>query len=254
MYIETHAHLTMPEYKDLPLLVERAKKAKIEAIINASFDLESSKGAVELAMRFPKYMYAAVGIHPHDSQLVTDETLAEIKKLASNKDVVAIGETGLDYYRNLQPKEIQQAAFRKFLALAQELGLPAIIHAREAQEDTIRIIREENKGHLRGVFHCFAGDDKLVRFADEQGFYISFAGMVTFKKADKVRENVKKTPLSRLLLETDCPYLAPEPYRGRRNEPAYIPFIAEKIAEIKGAGLDEIARETTKNARELFRI
>jgi len=254
MYIETHAHLTMPEFSDLPLVVERAKAAKIDIIINASFDLESSRQAVELTKRFPRYMYAAVGIHPHDAQTMTDESFVEIKQLASNKDVVAIGETGLDYYRNLQPKEIQQAAFRKFLVLAQELDLPAIIHARDAQEDTIRIIHEENKGNLRGVFHCFSGDDKLIQFATEQALYISFAGMVTFKKADNVRENVKKVPLSRLLLETDCPYLSPEPFRGKRNEPAYIPYIAKRIAETKGVSLNEIARVTTNNAKELFKV
>jgi len=244
----------MPEYSDLDQVVERAKTAKIDLIINASFDLDSSRQALELTKRFPNYMYAAVGIHPHDAKLATETAIAEIKETASDKNVVAIGETGLDYFHNKQPKDIQQAAFRKFLNLSQELDLPVVIHARDAQEDTINIMKEEKKGNLRGVFHCFAGDQKLIDYAHTIGFYISFAGMVTFKKADNVRENVKKIPLSMLLLETDCPYLAPEPYRGKRNEPAYIPIIAERIAKVKGVSSDEVAKITTQNAKKLFKI
>lgn len=251
MYIETHAHLTMPEYQDLPEVISRARAAGIEKIVNASFDLKSSEESVKLAKQFPGYIFAAVGIHPHDAGKAS---LKKIKELASNKEVVAIGETGLDYHYNPETKEIQRDAFRKFLSLAEELELPVIVHAREAQEDTIKIIKEENRGNLRGVFHCFAGDDQLIEFAKEIGFYISYAGMVTFKKAVNVRENVAKTPLSMLLLETDCPYLAPEPYRGKRNEPAYLPLIAEKIAELKGSTLEKVAEETTKNAQALFKI
>ncbi|OGC03871.1 hypothetical protein A2276_08490 [candidate division WOR-1 bacterium RIFOXYA12_FULL_43_27] len=251
MYIETHAHLTMPEYQDLSEVVARAQAAGIEKIVNASFDLQSSEQSVKLAKQFPGYIYAAVGIHPHDAGNLV---LEKIKELASNKEVVAIGETGLDYHYNPQTKEVQQMAFRNFLSLAQELELPIIIHAREAQEDTIRIMKEENKGKLRGVFHCFAGDEQLIEFAKETGFYISFAGMVTFKKAINVRENVVKTPLSMLLLETDCPYLAPEPHRGKRNEPAYLPLIAQKIAELKGISMEKVAEETTQNARTLFKF
>jgi TatD DNase family protein len=254
MFIETHAHLTMPEYHDLNEVITRAKKAEIQAIINASFDLESSKGALKLAKDYQGYIYAAVGIHPHDANLVTQEALAELKALAAHKEVVAIGETGLDYFKNLQPKEIQQEAFRKVLVLAQEVGLPVIIHARDSQDDIIRIMREENQGGLKGVFHCFAGDQKLIDFAAELGFYISFAGMVTFKKAFNVRENVTKVSLSQLLLETDCPYLAPDPFRGKRNEPSYITYIANKIAEVKGVSVDEVAAQTTKNAKDLFKI
>lgn len=253
MYIDTHAHLTMPEYSDINDVISRARDAKIEAIINASFDLESSKAALCLAGEVD-FIYAAVGVHPHDANLVDDHLIAEIEHLASDPKVVAIGETGLDYFKNLQPKEIQMAAFRKFLQLAQKLGKPVIIHCREAQADVIRIMREENQGSLRGVFHCFAGDETLIKFAQDLKFFISFTGNLTFKKAQTVRENITKVPLEMLLLETDCPYLAPEPFRGQRNEPAFITYIARAMAEIKDIPIEELARQTTLNARELFKI
>lgn len=253
MYIDTHAHLTMPEFKEIDQFLTRAREAKIEAIINASFDLESSLGSVELANKYD-FIYAAVGIHPHDADKVDDRSIEQIKTLFKNKKVVAVGETGLDYHYKLKSVELQQTAFRKFLALAQELNKPIIIHSREAQKDTIDIMKEENKGTLRGVFHCFAGDEELIRFAQEIGFYISFTGNVTFKKAHLVRENVTKVPLDMMLLETDCPYLAPDPFRGKTNEPSFIPYIAKAVAEIKGVSIEETARETTKNAKDLFNI
>ena len=199
MFIDTHAHLTMPEFKDIDIYLLRAKNAGIEAIVNASFDLDSSIGSVDLAKRFNE-IYAAVAIHPHDADLVDDKMIAAIKDLAAEQKVVAIGETGLDYYRNLKPAEVQQRAFRVFLRLAQELDKPVIIHCRDAQDDTIKIMKEENRGALRGVFHCFAGDEALVRFAEEIIFYISFTGNVTFKKAHEVRENAARTPFSRCFL------------------------------------------------------
>jgi TatD DNase family protein len=253
VFIDTHAHLTMPEYSDLNDVLARAKDAKIENIINASFDLISSKAGVRLA-KDHDFIYAAVGIHPHDANLVDEKMIGELTRLASDPKVVAVGETGLDYYRNLQPQEIQIAAFRKFLQLAQKLDKPVIIHCREAQEDVMRVMREEDQGKLRGVFHCFAGDEKLVQFAQDLGFMISFTGNVTFKKAQATRDRVKEIPLSILMLETDCPYLAPEPFRGQRNEPSYITYVAKAIAEIKEITVEELAMQTTKNAKKLFKI
>lgn len=253
MFIDTHAHLTMPEYSDLSEVLTRARDAKIEAIINASFDLESSKAAMRLA-KDHDFIFAAVGIHPHDANLVDEKMVQEIEKLAKDPKVVAIGETGLDYYRSLQPKEVQIAAFRKFLQLAQKLDKPAIIHCREAQEDTMRVMREENQGKLCGVFHCFAGDEKLVQFAQEMGFLISFTGNITFKKAQRTRELAKLVPLSQLMLETDCPYLAPELFRGQRNEPAFITYVAQALAKVKELTVEELAMETSKNAKQLFKI
>jgi TatD DNase family protein len=253
VFIDTHAHLTMPEYADISDVLRRAREAKIETIINASFDLTSSKASVRLAKNHD-FIYAAVGIHPHDANLVDEKMIGELARLASDPKVVAVGETGLDYYKNLQPPEVQIAAFRKFLQLAQKLDKPIIIYCREAQDDVIRVIREENQGRLCGVFHCFAGDEKLVQFAQDLGFFISFTGNVTFKKAQTTRDRVKEIPLSLLMLETDCPYLAPEPFRGRRNEPAYITYVAKVMAEIKGITVEELAMETTKNAKKLFKI
>lgn len=263
MFIDTHAHLTKDEYSDIAEVIQRAKDAKVEAIVNASFDLPSSREAVKLA-NDNDFICAAVGIHPHNAPAVTDAAVAEIRKLAKDKKVVAIGETGLDYFKNLQPTyaeasvgkpaDIQKLAFRKFLALSQELDLPIIVHSRDAQDDTIHIMREENKGKLRGVFHCFAGDEHLIQLAKEIGFMISFPGTVTFKKADQVRENVKNIPLEMIMIETDCPYLSPEPFRGQRNEPAYVVYVAQKIAEIKKLSLEEVAMETTRNAKRMFKI
>ena len=253
MLIDTHAHLTMPEYNDLPAVFRRAKDAGIEAIINASFDLGSSRAGISLS-RKNDLLYAAVGIHPHEADAVNAEAMAELKQLAADPRVVGVGETGLDYFNLRNSKESQMRAFRAFLSLAQELDKPAIIHCRDAQEDLIRIMKEENRGNLKGVFHCFAGDDELIDFAKETGFYISFTGNVTFKKAQKVRDNVKKLPLSRLLLETDCPYLAPEPFRGQRNEPAYVQYVAQAVALIKEVPVEEVAQVTTQNAKALFEI
>lgn len=253
MFIDTHAHLTMPEYSDLSEVLARAREAKVEAIINASFDLKSSKEGLRLA-KDHDFIYAAVGIHPHDANLVDEKMVQELEKLARDPKVVAVGETGLDYYKNLQPKEVQISAFRKFLQLAQKLDKPVIIHCREAQDDVMRVMREENQGKLSGVFHCFAGDEKLIQFAKDLDFYISFTGSITFKKAQPTRDRVKEIPLSMLMLETDCPYLAPEPFRGQRNEPAFITYVAQTMAEIKGITVEELARSTTKNAKKLFKI
>ena len=264
MYIDTHAHLTMPEYSDLSEVLQRAQEAKVELIINASFDLESSKAGIKLAENYEN-IYAAVGIHPHDAPLVTKEALDEIRRMAAHKKVAAIGETGLDYYKNISPRDAQQSAFRKFLQLTQELDRPVIIHcrdaqadlsseARSAQEDVMRIMREENQGKLQAVFHCFAGDDELIKFSEQNGFLISFTGNITFNRAQKVKENAKKVPLEMLMLETDCPYLSPEPFRGKRNEPSYVPYIAKAIAELKGVSVEELAQVTTRNAKRFFKL
>jgi TatD DNase family protein len=253
MYIDTHAHLTMSEYDDINELLARAKKAEIEAIINASFDMDSSRDSVCLAGDVD-FLYAAVGIHPHHAELATEANIAELKHLLSDPKVVAVGETGLDYFKNEQPREVQQSAFRKFLQLAQEVSKPVIIHCRDSQKDCIKIMKEENKVKLTGVFHCFAGDQELIDFAKEIGFYISFTGNVTFAKAHSVRENVGRVPLEMMMIETDCPYLAPEPFRGQRNEPTFVYYVAKAIAELKNIPIEEVAKVTTRNAKTLFRI
>ena len=253
MYIDTHAHLNMPEYSDLHSVLDRAKDSKVETIINASYDIESSHASVALANN-NQNIYAAVGIHPHDAQITSTATINEIRKLAANKKTLAIGETGLDYFRCLVPKEVQQNSFRVFLQLAQELSLPIIVHCREADQDVIRIMREENRGTLRAVFHCFAGDENLMRFALDMGFMVSFTGNITFKKAGLLRERARQIPINNLMIETDCPYMSPEPFRGERNEPSNVVFVAQAIANEKGLPVEEVAIATTQNARKFFNI
>ncbi len=254
MFIDTHAHLTMPEFSDLQDVIDRAKTAKVDAIVNASFDMESSHASSCLSDDVD-FIYAAVGIHPYDAALVSDDNIDILTKLiANNNKIVAIGETGLDYFKNETPKDIQQTAFRRFLRLGQELNLPLIVHCRNADEDVIKIMREENKGKLRAVFHCFAGDEGLMKFAIENGFLISFTGNITFKKADLLRERAKQIPIENLMIETDCPYMAPEPFRGNRCEPAFVYYVAEMIAKQKGLPVEHVAQSTTKNAKRFFNI
>lgn len=253
MLIDTHSHLTMPEFSDLSEVLNRAKESGVEAIINASFDLESSKKSVELSQK-KDFIYAAVGIHPNDSEMLDDRSFAEIKKLAGSNKVVAIGETGLDYHYGKEKKDLQKAAFREFLKLSQELSLPAIIHCRESAEDLLAIIKEENKGNLNAVFHCFPGYPELIRFALDFGFMVSFTGNITFKKANIIREAAKTMPLEQIMVETDCPYLAPEPFRGKRNEPSYVAYIADEIARVKNISSEEVRRITTGNAKKFFGI
>ncbi|MFH1386193.1 MAG: TatD family hydrolase [bacterium] len=253
MYIDTHAHLTFPEFKpDLPEVIKRAKEAGLEAIINIALDDEAIKRSLEIAAAYPGYIFNAAGIHPHEASTWHENDYQKFKDLSLKHTFVAIGEIGLDYHYKLSPIEEQTKVFRKFLQLAQELDLPAIIHSREAAKDTIDILKEENKGKLKGVLHCFAGDMELGKIALEMGLYISYTGNITFPKAENFRQTIKQIPLDRLLIETDCPFLAPQQYRGKRNEPAYVVKVAEKIAEIKGITLEEVAKQTTKNAKVLF--
>jgi len=255
MFIDTHAHLTFPEYKiDLPEVIQRAKDANLEAIINIALDEEAIKNSLKIAEEYPGYVFNAAGIHPHDSSEWNEETHQRIRKLGQDKKIIAIGETGLDYHYKLSPLETQKEVFRKFLQLAQELDLPAVIHSREASKDTMMIIHEENQGKLKGVLHCFAGDMDLAKEALDIGMLISFTGNITFPKAHVIRNAAKEIPLDRIMIETDCPFLAPQSYRGKRNEPAYVVKVAEQIAEVKGLSVEEVALETTKNAKSFFKI
>jgi len=255
MYIDTHAHLTFPEFQaDLPEVIRRAKEANLEAIINIALDDEALKKSVKISEEYPGYIFNAAGIHPHEASAWKESDYRRFKDLVIKHKLIAIGETGLDYHYKLSPVEQQQMVFRKFLQLAQELDIPAVIHSREAAADTIKIIREENRGNLKGVMHCFSGDIDLAHSALDLGLHISFTGNITFPKADNIRQAAKEIPLDRLMIETDCPFLAPQNYRGKRNEPAYVVKVADKIAEIKGLSLEEVAIATTENARKLFRL
>ncbi len=255
MYIDTHSHITFPDFEhDLPEVIQRAKDAKLEAIINIALDDKALEKSLKLSEEYPNYIYTTFGIHPHEAKEWSQDHVKKIKELAKQKKIIAVGEMGLDYYYEHSSKEQQKKAFRESLRLAQELNLPTIIHIRDASKDAMMIIHEENKGSLKGVLHCFGGDMDLAREALELGLLISFTGIVTFPKATNVKEAVKQIPLESIMIETDCPFLAPVPYRGKRNEPAYVIKVAEAIAEIKGLTIEEVAQQATKNAQRFFNL
>lgn len=251
--IDTHAHLTMPEFDDIEDVLVRAKDASVNTIINVAFDIDSSIKSVELSDRYHN-IFAAVGIHPQHADDVNDDAINRLKTLANDKKVVAIGETGLDYFENNVPKDTQKQLFIRHINLAGELNLPLIIHVRDAYDDALEILRKEKTLPIKGVFHCFGESIEYAKKILDLNYYISFTGIITFKNAHNVRETAKYVPLDFIMLETDCPYLAPQIYRGKRNESAYLKFIAEKLAEIKGISFEEVCEGTTKNAIRLFNL
>ena len=258
MLIDTHTHLDDARYnEDREAMIARAREAGVEAFVTIGCDLATSQAAVALADQHP-FVYASIGVHPHEVKHILDSWYAQFRRLAQNKKVVAYGEIGLDYhYNHSSPKE-QRERFREQIQLAHELKLPVIIHTREAQADTIAILKEEQASEIGGVFHCFSGDAWLAKDALDLGFYLSFSGILTFQNARMLRNIAKTAPLDRLLIETDCPYLTPIPHRGSRNEPAYVSFVAKKLAELHadtpGMSVETIGRITTENAKRLFKI
>ncbi len=250
--IDTHCHLEMPQFEaDLPDIIERAKEAGLEAVITVGTTPEGSEKAVRLA-EGNDFIYAAIGVHPHDAKDFSDEVYNALKSLSCRKKVVAIGETGLDYHYDHSQREVQQKVFERHLVLARELDLPVIVHSREAKEDTLRILKES--GWQKGVLHCFSGDMDMAEQVMGMGFYLSIAGPVTFKKSRSLREIAARIPDDYLLIETDAPYLTPEPFRGRRNEPAYVSYTANELALLRGVTPEDIARITALNAKRLFGI
>ncbi|MCM3046790.1 TatD family hydrolase [Bacillus altitudinis] len=254
MLFDTHAHLNAEQYnEDLEQVIERAKSEKVEKIVVVGFDRPTITRAMELIEAYD-FMYAAVGWHPVDAIDMTDEDLAWIKELSQHEKVVAIGEMGLDYYWDKSAKDVQKEVFRRQIALAKEVNLPIIIHNRDATEDVVTILKEEGAAEVGGIMHCFTGSLEIAKACMEMNFYISFGGPVTFKNAKKPKEVVKDIPSDRLLIETDCPYLTPAPFRGKRNEPSYVKYIAEQIAELREISFEELAALTTENAKKVFRI
>ncbi|OJT53755.1 TatD family hydrolase [Bacillus altitudinis] len=254
MLFDTHAHLNAEQYnEDLEQVIERAKSEKVEKIVVVGFDRPTITRAMELIEAYD-FMYAAIGWHPVDAIDMTDEDLAWIKELSQHEKVVAIGEMGLDYYWDKSPKDVQKEVFRRQIALAKEVNLPIIIHNRDATEDVVTILKEEEAAEVGGIMHCFTGSLEIAKACMEMNFYISFGGPVTFKNAKKPKEVVKDIPSDRLLIETDCPYLTPAPFRGKRNEPSYVKYIAEQIAELREISFEELAALTTENAKKVFRI
>lgn len=254
MIIDTHAHLDFPDYKsDLESVLIRAKEADVGCIINVGTNLASSKKSIALAKQFTN-IYASIGIHPHDASKVSEQDWQILESIVQESKVVAIGETGLDYYRNRSPHEDQQHMFHKHLTLAKAHSLPVIIHCRDASSDCLKILDEHKNGMLSGVVHCFSGTEEMAKKCVDLGLYISFAGTITFSNAHTLREVAKSIPVERLLLETDSPFLAPQPKRGERNEPSYLSFIIPVLANIYGLSEKDIMRITTFNAYKLFGI
>ena len=253
MYFDTHAHYDSGAFNaDWKELLASMPQKGVELIVNPGCDLESSRTAVALAEEFP-HVYAAVGVHPSDCGEWGEGTLLELRQLASRPKVRAIGEIGLDYYwEDNPPRAFQQTVFRKQLALAAELDLPVIVHDREAHGDCLAIIREFPT--VTGVFHCFSGSPEMAAELLKRGWYLGFDGPITYKNAKRAPEVAAITPLDRMVVETDAPYMAPVPMRGKRNDSRYLPYVIEKLAEWKGVTAEEMTRVTWENGRRLFRI
>ena len=257
--IDSHAHLDFPQFDaDRSNVIDRAGAAGVQAIVNVGADLASSRRAVALAAKHPS-IYAAVGMHPHDAKKLDGAALAELRELAQQPKVVAVGEIGLDFYRDLSPRDVQRRAFQAQLAWATRVGKPVIIHDRDAHDEIMQILTNwaadfkgtQLAGRL-GVLHTFSGDLSMAERAMDMGFCISISGPVTYKNARQLADLVRTLPLERLLVETDCPYLTPHPHRGKRNEPAYVRLVAERIAALRGIPLEDVAEATTASARRLF--
>ncbi len=259
MFIDSHAHIDGPEFDaDRDELIRRARDAGVLTILNVGTGDPHSgalERAVELASKYES-VYTAVGTHPHDARLFDDKAEERIKNLIKQSScVIAWGEIGLDFHYDNSPRDTQMDVFRRQLRMAREVSLPVIVHTREAEEETIEILRSEwVASGLPGIMHCFSGSGLLAERAIDLGMFISFSGIVTFKKADNLRAVAKEVPLDRLLIETDCPYLAPVPYRGKRNEPAYVVEVARRLAEVRGVSLEEMGRVTAENFGRLFEL
>ncbi len=251
--IDSHAHLDLDDFSaDLPEVLQRAVDADIKRIINISIDAKSILACLELIEKY-SFIHAAVGIHPHEADKVTDDDIQLVKKHATHPKVAAIGEIGLDYHRNYAGRQNQRRLFRRMIEIALEAEKPMVIHSRNALEETIEILRQAGKRQRAGVFHCFAADAEAANQVIAEGFYVSFTGNITYPKS-QLPLTAAGTPIERILLETDCPFMAPQPRRGKRSEPADVRFIAEKLAEIKELSLEDIARITTFNVHRLFGV
>lgn len=254
MFIDTHAHLTDEAFiEDLEEIIKLSQEMGVHAVINSGYDLASSKEVVKLAQG-KDGLFASVGLYPENIEEI-DKTFLELSQLAKNEKVVAIGEIGLQYTQDCPDKDKQKEGFLKQLKLAFDLQKPIVIHCRDAYGDMIQLLKENS--HLLkfgGTFHCFCGSKEIAKEALKLGLYISVGGVSTFKNAEKLKETLKEVPLDKIILETDCPYLTPHPFRGKRNSPAYIPTIAENLAVLKGISVEEVAKVTSENAKKLFNL
>jgi TatD DNase family protein len=252
MWFDTHAHLDMSDYDaDRPRVIERASAQGVAGIITVGIDLTSSRKALDLA-RSHRNIWSTVGFHPHDAASFQIDFLPQLEKIARAERVVAIGEIGLDFYRHLSPQEEQKKVFRTMIQLARALSLPVVIHDREAHEEVLAILKEEKAGEIGGVFHCFSGDWEMAKKCLDLNFFLSITGAVTYKKGSELEGVVRRAPLESLLLETDAPYLTPHPFRGKRNEPAYVVHTARHVAGIRGMDLKELSQSVLENSSRAF--
>ena len=252
MLFDTHAHLNDPAFDpDREELMAGLADKGVGLVMNAGCSLQSSRDIIQMAEKYP-WLYASVGSHPDSADEVNEEVIEAYRELCKHEKVKAIGEIGLDYYYEDIPRDIQKQAFRMQMQLATELDMPVIIHEREAHDDGMRIIKEFPKVH--GVFHCYSGSAEMARQLVNMGWYIGFTGVLTFKNARKAVETAASIPLDRIVIETDCPFMAPEPHRGKRNDPGYLPRMAEKLAEIRNLPVEEVHRITFENGKRLYRI
>lgn len=251
--VDTHAHLHFPRCeKDLESIISRFRKSGGEFLLNIGIDVEDSKKALEYAKRFG--FYAAVGVHPHESKKVNEDFLQELMSLAQDNNVTAIGEIGLDYYRNLSPKEIQKEVFQSQIDLATALGKPIVVHIRDAYEDAYNILKNSDLPNTPGIIHAFSADSEWALKFVKLGFFLGIGGPITYPKNEHLREAVRAVGIDNILTETDCPYLPPQKFRGKRNEPSYVKFVLEKIAEILQMPVEEVAERIYKNVQEVFSI
>jgi len=252
MLIDTHCHLDFPEFdQDRDRVIQHAKEQGIGYIINIGSSLEGSRKSLELAKQYD-FIYATVGLHPHEADSFNKEIEVELTDLGKKDKVVAMGEIGLDYFKNYSQPDNQKTLFATLLTLAKNLGLPAVIHNRQAQDDTLKILKETKPS--KAVVHCFSGDEHFLKECLEMGFLVSFTCNITYKKAEVLRSLLRAVPMDRLMLETDAPFLSPEGLRGKRCEPAYVKFVAEEIARIKNLDVEEVARITSYNAKNFFNL
>ncbi len=252
MLFDTHAHLDDARFdSDRDEVIKNLIREGVSYVVNIGADIQSSRNSVELARKYD-FIYAAVGVHPHEADSMTDCDLAELEELSKYEKVVAIGEIGLDYHYDNSDRTAQKYWFEKQLLLAKKLNMPYIIHDREAHGDTLDIIRKV--GYTNGVMHCFSGSSEMAKQIVKMGMYVSIAGPVTFKNAGKLIDVAQVVPDERLLIETDCPYLTPEPFRSKRNNPAYVKYTAEKIAQLRGMEFSQLAKMTLENAKRFYNI
>ena len=254
MLIDSHAHLEMPDFKrDLEQVIQRAKESGVGYIFTVGTEKKDWRRTLEIADSHPS-IYAILGVHPHNAKEIDDQTYPTLRENCRNEKVKAYGEIGLDFFRNLSPRDVQLKRFREQIGLAKELGLPIVVHDREAHRETLEILRSENAKGCGGIIHCFSGDYEMAKACMDMGFYISIPGSITFKNAERFREIIMRIPLESLLVETDAPFLTPEPFRGKRNEPSYVRYTAQKVAEIKKVSFEKVAEVTSENALRVYRL